>query len=59
MLFVLFHSFFLYELLIVSIHLFKYHIDLIEDNGVPRFAIYIQDHMVLQRASQIAVVWEI
>ena len=26
-------------------------------NGVPRFANYIQDHMVLQRAPQKAVVW--
>jgi sialate O-acetylesterase len=30
---------------------------MIEGNGVPRFANYIQDHMVLQRAPQRAVVW--
>ncbi|CAF4821910.1 unnamed protein product, partial [Rotaria magnacalcarata] len=26
-------------------------------NGLPRFANYIQDHMVLQRAPQSAVIW--
>ncbi|CAF4337803.1 unnamed protein product, partial [Rotaria sordida] len=26
-------------------------------NGVPRFANYLQDHMVLQRAPQSAVIW--
>ncbi len=30
---------------------------MIEGNGVPRFANYIQDHMVLQRAPQRAIVW--
>jgi len=29
----------------------------IESNGVPRFANYFQDHMVLQRAPQRAVIW--
>ena len=29
----------------------------IESNGMPRFANYIQDHMVLQRAPQRAIVW--
>jgi sialate O-acetylesterase len=33
------------------------YIDLIEGNGVPRFANYLQDHMVLQRAPQKAIVW--
>jgi sialate O-acetylesterase len=33
------------------------YIDIIEGNGAPRFANYIQDHMVLQRAPQKAVVW--
>jgi sialate O-acetylesterase len=31
--------------------------DITEGNGVPRFANYIQDHMVLQRAPQRAIVW--
>jgi sialate O-acetylesterase len=30
---------------------------IIQCNGVPRFANYIQDHMVLQRAPQKAIVW--
>ncbi len=30
---------------------------MIQGNGVPRFANYIQDHMVLQRAPQRAIVW--
>jgi sialate O-acetylesterase len=30
---------------------------MISGNGVPRFANYIQDHMVLQRAPQRAIVW--
>jgi sialate O-acetylesterase len=30
---------------------------MITGNGVPRFANYIQDHMVLQRAPQRAIVW--
>jgi sialate O-acetylesterase len=30
---------------------------LIQGNGVPRFANFIQDHMVLQRAPQRAIVW--
>jgi sialate O-acetylesterase len=30
---------------------------MIEGNGAPRFANYIQDHMVLQRAPQRAIVW--
>jgi sialate O-acetylesterase len=29
----------------------------LEGNGIPRFANYIQDHMVLQRAPQRAIVW--
>jgi len=33
------------------------YIDLIEGNGAPRFANYLQDHMVLQRAPQKAIVW--
>ncbi len=33
------------------------YIDLIEGHGVPRFANYLQDHMVLQRAPQKAIVW--
>jgi sialate O-acetylesterase len=35
----------------------KYDIAVIIGNGVPRFANYMQDHMVLQRAPQRAVVW--
>jgi sialate O-acetylesterase len=30
---------------------------MIAGNGVPRFANYIQDHMVLQRAPQRAIIW--
>ena len=37
--------------------LIRQKLDIIEGNGVPRFANYIQDHMVLQRAPQRAVVW--
>ncbi len=32
-------------------------IDMISGNGAPRFANYIQEHMVLQRAPQRAIVW--
>jgi sialate O-acetylesterase len=32
-------------------------INIFQGNGVPRFANYIQDHMVLQRAPQRAIVW--
>jgi sialate O-acetylesterase len=32
-------------------------IEMISGNGIPRFANYIQDHMVLQRAPQRAIVW--
>ncbi len=35
----------------------KYKIDISQGNGLPRFANYIQDHMVLQRAPQKAVIW--
>ncbi len=35
----------------------KYESNIIQGNGVPRFANTIQDHMVLQRAPQRAVVW--
>ncbi len=35
----------------------KYGIDEIIGYGVPRFANYIQDHMVLQKAPQRAIVW--
>ncbi len=35
----------------------KYKIIFIQGNGAPRFANYITDHMVLQRAPQKAVVW--
>jgi hypothetical protein len=30
---------------------------MLQGNGIPRFANYIQDHMVLQRAPQRAIVW--
>ncbi len=30
---------------------------IIQSNGLPRFANYLQDHMVLQRAPQRAIVW--
>jgi len=35
----------------------RYEIDIVQGNGAPRFANYIQDHMVLQRAPQTAIVW--
>jgi sialate O-acetylesterase len=35
----------------------KQRVNVISGNGLPRFANYIQDHMVLQRAPQRAVVW--
>jgi hypothetical protein len=35
----------------------KMLIDMISGNGAPRFANYIQEHMVLQRAPQRAIVW--
>ncbi len=35
----------------------KEEYDEISANGLPRFANYFQDHMVLQRAPQRAVVW--
>ncbi|CAF1273861.1 unnamed protein product [Adineta steineri] len=42
---------------IVRIGLLLVLVLIIECNGVPRFANYIQDHMVLQRAPQRAIVW--
>ena len=41
----------------LSLSLIQVKVDMIQGKEIPRFANYIQDHMVLQRASQRAIVW--
>ncbi len=52
-----FFCFLLFNLSIHSLSTSRDEINFIEGDGAPDFANYIQDHMVLQRAPQHAVVW--